>query len=147
MREVDRPQFAVDETGRIVVDPQTRFGKPIVAGTRIGVSDIMNYLAGGMSVDEIPTEFPQVDREDVLAALRYAADIADAQRVTPGYRVGKPDLCDLIDQMVLDEELDVAEVEGVLRRRLEEGREADAGKRAAARAEREAATPAEAVPA
>ena len=146
MGEVDRPQFAVDETGRIVVDPSTRFGKPIVAGTRIGVSDILNYLAGGMTVEEIPLDFPSVDRDDVQAALRFAAGLADAQRVTPAYRAGRPDLCDLIDQLVLDEELDRAEVEGVLKRRLEEGRTTDRTRAAAARDQRDARLGSEVVP-
>ncbi len=59
---------------RIVVDPGIRFGKPIIKGTRISVSDILEYMAGGDSEDDIVAAFPQLSREDVRACLAYAAD-------------------------------------------------------------------------
>ena len=59
---------------RIVVDPEIRFGKPCVRGTRISVGDVLGYLAGGMSEDEILQDFPQLTREDIRACLTYAAE-------------------------------------------------------------------------
>ena len=59
---------------RIVVDPAVRFGKPCVQGTRISVGDILGYLAGGMSEDQILADFPQLTRDDVRACLAYAAE-------------------------------------------------------------------------
>ena len=59
---------------RIVVDPAIRFGKPCVQGTRISVGDILGYLAGGMSEDQILADFPQLTRDDVRACLAYAAE-------------------------------------------------------------------------
>jgi uncharacterized protein (DUF433 family) len=59
---------------RIVVDPNVRFGKPCVRGTRIAVGDVLGYLAGGMSEDEILRDFPQLAPEDVRACLAYAAE-------------------------------------------------------------------------
>lgn len=59
---------------RISIDPAVRFGKPCVRGTRITVGDILGYLAGGMSEDELLTDFPQLTREDIRACLAYAAE-------------------------------------------------------------------------
>ena len=59
---------------RISLDPAIRFGKPCVRGTRIAVGDILGYLAGGMSEDQVLTDFPQLTREDIRACLAYAAE-------------------------------------------------------------------------
>lgn len=59
---------------RIVVDAQVRFGKPCIRGTRITVGDVLGYLAGGMSEDQILLDFPQLVREDIRACLVYAAE-------------------------------------------------------------------------
>ena len=59
---------------RIAIDPAVRFGKPCVRGTRISVGDVLEYLAGGMSEDEILADFPQLTRDDVRACLAYAAE-------------------------------------------------------------------------
>jgi len=58
---------------RIVIDPAVRSGKPCIKGTRITVYDILEYLAGGMSEDDILRDFPTLSREDVRAALEFAA--------------------------------------------------------------------------
>lgn len=58
---------------RIVVDPAIRSGKPCVKGTRITVYDILEYLAGGMSEDDVLRDFQGLAREDVRAALEFAA--------------------------------------------------------------------------
>ena len=59
---------------RISADPGIRFGKPCVRGTRITVGDILGYLAGGMSEDELLSDFPQLTRDDIRACLAYAAE-------------------------------------------------------------------------
>ena len=58
---------------RISVNPAVRGGKPCVKGTRITVYDVLEYLAGGMSEDEILSDFPDHRREDIRAALSFAA--------------------------------------------------------------------------
>jgi len=58
---------------RIVVDPAIRGGKPCIKGTRITVYDILEYLAGGMSEDDMLRDFPSLAREDIRAALEFAA--------------------------------------------------------------------------
>lgn len=59
---------------RIAIDPQVRFGKPCVRGTRVSVGDVLGYLAGGMSEDQILQDFPQLERDDIRACLAYAAE-------------------------------------------------------------------------
>lgn len=65
---------AADYHDRIVLDPEVRFGKPVVRGTRISVGDVLGYLAGGTSEQDLLAEFPQLVREDIRACLAYAAD-------------------------------------------------------------------------
>lgn len=63
----------MDWHDRIFVDPGVRSGKPCIKGTRITVYDVLEYLAGGMSEDEILDDFPDLTREDIRAALAFAA--------------------------------------------------------------------------
>lgn len=58
---------------RISLEPEVRSGKPCIRGTRITVYDILEYLAGGMTEDEILEDFPSLQREDIRAALAFAA--------------------------------------------------------------------------
>ena len=59
---------------RISADPAVRSGKPCVRGTRITVFDVLEYLAGGMSEDQILADFPTLTRDDIRACLAFAAD-------------------------------------------------------------------------
>lgn len=63
---------------RISVDPAIRFGKPCVRGTRLTVEDVLEYLAGGMSEDQVLADFPQLTKDDIRACLAYRA--ADRDR-------------------------------------------------------------------
>lgn len=58
----------------ISIDPNIRFGKPCITGTRISVYDVLSWLASGMSFDEIISDFPQLTKEQILASLSFAAD-------------------------------------------------------------------------
>ena len=64
----------MDYRDRIVVDPEIRFGKPSVKGTRITVGDVLSYLASGMSEQQILADFPQLAQDDVRACLAFAAE-------------------------------------------------------------------------
>ena len=59
---------------RISVDPNIRFGKPCVRGTRITVGDVLGCLAGGMSEADLLADFPQLTQDDIRACLTYAAE-------------------------------------------------------------------------
>jgi len=65
---------------RIVVDPQLRFGKPVIQGTRVPVEVVLGKIAGGMSIEEVMLEY-ELAREDVLAALSYATRLVAQERV------------------------------------------------------------------
>ncbi len=61
---------------RISVDPNVCFGKPCIRGTRLWVSLILDFLAGGMSIGEVLAEYPQLTGEDVRAAIAYGAEMS-----------------------------------------------------------------------
>ena len=67
---------------RIVVDPNICFGKPVIRGTRIWVALIVENLADGLTEDELLEEYPGLERDDIRAALAYAAEIS-RERVFP----------------------------------------------------------------
>ncbi len=64
----------------IVVDPKICHGKPVFKGTRVLVSDVLEMLAEGMTVDEILEEYPQLNREMILEALALAAELLRRER-------------------------------------------------------------------
>jgi len=61
-------------TDFISIDPSIRFGKPSITGTRITVSDVLGWLASGMSFDEILADFPELNVDQIKACLAFAAD-------------------------------------------------------------------------
>jgi uncharacterized protein (DUF433 family) len=56
----------------IEINPEKRFGKPIIIGTRISVYDVLNWLAEGMSFQEITDDFPELNEDQIKACLAYA---------------------------------------------------------------------------
>jgi uncharacterized protein (DUF433 family) len=64
----------MDYQGVITIEPDKRNGKPCVRGLRITVQDILEYLAGGMTPEEIIADFPELTLLDIRACLAYAAD-------------------------------------------------------------------------
>lgn len=67
----------MDYRKHITLAPGKRSGQPCIRGLRITVGDILGYLASGMTAEEIIEDFPMLEREDILAALAYAADRKD----------------------------------------------------------------------
>jgi uncharacterized protein (DUF433 family) len=65
---------------RIVVDPKIVHGQPVVQGTRVPVAIIVGSLAGGMTFEEVETEYG-VTHEDILACLDYAAQSVSQERI------------------------------------------------------------------
>jgi len=64
----------IDYRERITIDPRIRSVKPCIRGTRITVSDTFDYLGGGMSVEEILDDFPDLTLDDIRACFAFAAD-------------------------------------------------------------------------
>ena len=58
----------------ISIDPEIRFGKPCIKGTRIAIVDILQWLASGMTHEEIIADYPALKEEHIRAALAFAAD-------------------------------------------------------------------------
>ena len=64
----------MDYSKIITIEPGKRSGKPCIRGLRITVQDVLEYLAGGMTEDEILQDFSELTREDIKACLAFAAD-------------------------------------------------------------------------
>ena len=58
----------------ITIEPDKRSGKPCIRGTRMTVADVLEYLAGGMTHQELLADFPDLTEEDIRACLAFAAD-------------------------------------------------------------------------
>lgn len=65
----------MDYSTIITFNPEVRSGKPCIRRTRISVQDVLEYLAGGMSVEEVLEDFPSLTRDDILACFAFAADV------------------------------------------------------------------------
>jgi uncharacterized protein (DUF433 family) len=74
----------VDYSKLITIEPGKRSGKPCIRGLRITVQDVLEYLAGGMTEDEILQDFSELTREDIKACLAFAADRERKLFVAPG---------------------------------------------------------------
>jgi uncharacterized protein (DUF433 family) len=63
----------VDYRQIITIEPGKRGGKPCIRGMRIAVGDILAWLASGMTMDEIISDFPELTKDDIYASLAFAA--------------------------------------------------------------------------
>ncbi|MDD5296806.1 MAG: DUF433 domain-containing protein [Rhodocyclaceae bacterium] len=66
---------------RITVDPLVCHGKPCIRGLRYPVENVLEWLAGGMTTEEILADYEDLEREDILAVLSYAARLAHVKRL------------------------------------------------------------------
>jgi uncharacterized protein (DUF433 family) len=64
----------IDYKQYITINSEIRFGKPILIGTRITIFDVLNWLANGMSFNDIIEDFPELNETQIKACLAYAAD-------------------------------------------------------------------------
>lgn len=71
----------VDYKKYIEIDPNVRFGKPVIKGTRISVYDVLSWMAEGMSDRDIIDDFPELEEEQIKACLAYAAERENKMRV------------------------------------------------------------------
>ncbi len=68
----------------ITIEPGKRSGKPCIRGLRITVSDVLDYLASGMTTEQVLDDFPELTLEDIRACLAFAADRERRLSVVPG---------------------------------------------------------------
>ena len=73
----------------ITIEPDKRGGKPCIRGLRITVYDVLEYLASGMTIEEIVDDFPYLNETDIRACLAYAADREKAQMLVHVNEVSK----------------------------------------------------------
>jgi len=74
---------------RIEINPRVVVGKPVIRGTRVPVQLILKMLSQGISAEEIVEEYPHLTKEDIQAALAYAAETLAVEEVLPlGREVG-----------------------------------------------------------
>ncbi|MDO8437242.1 MAG: DUF433 domain-containing protein [Nitrosomonadaceae bacterium] len=66
---------------RIMIDPAICHGKPCIRGLRYPVENVLEWLASGMSTEEILADYADLEREDILAALSYAARLTHVKRL------------------------------------------------------------------
>lgn len=66
---------------RITIEPGKCGGKPCIRGMRIRVSDILEMMGDGVGMDEILRDFPDLERDDILASLQFAARRSDIVRI------------------------------------------------------------------
>lgn len=71
----------------ITIEPGKRSGKPCIRGMRITVQDVLEYLAGGMTEDEILADFPELTHQDIRACIAFAADRERQLAFQPQYEV------------------------------------------------------------
>ena len=70
-----------DLLNRITVDPDVMVGKPTIRGLRITVEQVLKALAGGMTVEELLEDYPELEKEDIKAILLYVSDLVSDEQV------------------------------------------------------------------
>jgi uncharacterized protein (DUF433 family) len=73
----------VSRLERITVDPSICHGQPTVRGLRYPVETLLELLASGMTIDEIIEDYPDLERDDLLAAIEFGALVSGQRRVVP----------------------------------------------------------------
>lgn len=76
----------MDWRNRITSDPAVLVGKPVIKGTRISVELILGWLANGWSHEQILESYPYITREDILAALAFAAEMMHEERYIAAHK-------------------------------------------------------------
>ena len=80
----------IDYKQYITINFETRFGKPIIIDTRITVFDVLNWLANGMSFEEIIEDFPELNKNQIRACLSYALLIENTKYDSTYWNKYKP---------------------------------------------------------
>lgn len=68
---------------RITIDPDICHGKPVIRGLRYPVQNVLEWLAGGMTVEQILEDYEDLEREDIMAVLAYAAHLSHVKKIGP----------------------------------------------------------------
>ncbi len=71
----------MDYQNYISIDSTIRFGKPVIKGSRVSVYDVLGWLASGMSIEQILSDFPELKEVEIRACLAFAADREHRMRI------------------------------------------------------------------
>ena len=71
------------QPSRITIDPAVCHGKPCIRGLRYPVENVLEWLASGMGIEEILGDYADLEREDILAVLDFAARLTHTKRIDP----------------------------------------------------------------
>lgn len=71
----------MEYTNRIISRPDIMLGKPIIKGTRITVELILRKISEGMTIEELVAAYPNLSKEDILAAVSYSADVIAREEI------------------------------------------------------------------
>ncbi len=66
---------------RISINPNVCHGKPVIKGTRVLVSNILGALAGGDTIEQIIEDYPNITRDDILAALQFGSEMSNFETI------------------------------------------------------------------
>jgi uncharacterized protein (DUF433 family) len=80
---ISRPEELMNLGERITTDPNICHGKPCIRGLRYPVEMILELLSSGMTIEEILADYEDLEREDILAALSFAARLSQVKRLEP----------------------------------------------------------------
>lgn len=72
-----------DLLDRITMSPEINHGKPVIRGLRYPVETLLELMSSGMTIDEILADYEDLERDDLLAALAYAAQVVRVKRLEP----------------------------------------------------------------
>lgn len=71
----------LDKNERITIDPNVMVGKPVIKGTRIPVYIVLNLLGEGLTFEEIVRQYPDLTKQDILAAIKFAGRLTNFEEV------------------------------------------------------------------
>lgn len=72
----------MEPTARITIDPEICHGKPCIRGLRYPVEMVLELLSSGMTIEDLFADYPDLEREDILAALAFAARLSQVKRIS-----------------------------------------------------------------
>lgn len=76
-----------EQIERIIIDPEILNGRPSIRGTRVSVQTVVEYLSNGDSIEEVLENYPSLTRDDVLASLRFAANMMEHKFIVEPFAV------------------------------------------------------------
>lgn len=81
MEEEVKKRIKMNQLSRITIDPDICHGKPVIRGLRYPVSNVLEWLSSGMTIDEILEDYEDIERDDIFAVLVYATQLTQVKQI------------------------------------------------------------------